>query len=65
MSESTSKYEEGDCFAVPVEGGGYGVVVIARKVDNGVPLGYFYGPLCDQLPSPKIRANCGSARMAR
>jgi hypothetical protein len=37
-------YREGDWFAVPLEGGGYAVGVVARANPNGILLGYFYGP---------------------
>jgi hypothetical protein len=38
-------YREGDWFAVPLQGGGYSVGIVARKPRNGdILLGYFFGP---------------------
>ncbi len=42
---------EGDCFAVPVDDGGYGMVVLARVPDDGSVLGYFFGPWSEDIPS--------------
>jgi hypothetical protein len=45
------KYREGDWFAVPLRGGGFGVVLIARANLGGVLLGYFFGPRHAQVPA--------------
>lgn len=46
-------YKEGDWFAVPLSGPGYGVGVIARAQPKygGVLLGYFFGPGRVNVPS--------------
>jgi Immunity protein 26 len=49
-------YGEGDCFAVPLRQGGYGIGVIARlkpgKASKGrTILGYFFGPRYLAVPS--------------
>jgi len=44
-------YKEGDWFAVPLTGGGYGSGLIARSPKRGkVLLGYFFGPRRSELP---------------
>jgi hypothetical protein len=43
-------YEEGDVFAVPLRGGGYGLGVVTRMDGNGVALGYFSGRRYNDLP---------------
>jgi immunity protein 26 of polymorphic toxin system len=45
-------YSEGDWFAVPLPGGGYEAVVIARMAPNntGLLLGYFFGPRTTSEP---------------
>src|SRR4051812_7304936 len=35
--------QEGDLFGVPLEGGGYGVGLVARSNQEGVVVGYFFG----------------------
>lgn len=43
-------YQEGDCFAVPLRSGGYGVGVVVRMSPRGkILFGYFFGPA---LPAP-------------
>jgi Immunity protein 26 len=51
MPEPT--YREGDWFAVPLRGGGFGAVIIARAMPSkeGVLLGYFFGPRHDSAPT--------------
>jgi hypothetical protein len=51
MPEPT--YQEGDWFAVPLRGGGYAAVIIARTMPRkeGVLLGYFFGPRRDSVPN--------------
>lgn len=51
MPEPT--YREGDWFAVPLRGGGFGAVIIARAMpsEEGVLLGYFFGPRHDSAPT--------------
>jgi hypothetical protein len=45
-------YGEGDWFAVPLDGGGYCVGVIARAPKDGkVLFGYFFGPKLREMPS--------------
>lgn len=40
-----AKYEEGDCFAVPLSSGGYATCLLARIAPGGrVLFGYFFGP---------------------
>jgi hypothetical protein len=45
------KYKEGDWFAVPLRDGGFAVGVVARTDWNRIPLGFFFGPRRDGLPS--------------
>ena len=45
------KYAEGDCFAVPLRNGGFGVGIVARSNPKGVFLGYFFGPKRSDIPS--------------
>jgi hypothetical protein len=44
------QYREGDWFAVPLRGGGFGLGLIARANPGGVLLGYFFGPLRSEVP---------------
>jgi hypothetical protein len=48
-----AKYGEGDWFAVPLRTGGYAVGLVARANPDGVLLGYFFGPRCEELSSLK------------
>ncbi|MGH2377209.1 MAG: immunity 26/phosphotriesterase HocA family protein [Candidatus Limnocylindria bacterium] len=42
---------EGDAYAVPLPGGGYATVVVARVAPkSGVTLGYFFGPRAPTVP---------------
>ncbi|MBO0822458.1 MAG: hypothetical protein J2P27_01210 [Actinobacteria bacterium] len=43
-------YREGDWFAVPLRGVGFGVGLVARANPGGVLLGYFFGPLRFEVP---------------
>ena len=45
------EYGEGDWFVVPLQGGGFGVGLLARANRDGVLLGYFFGPKRDAVPS--------------
>ncbi|MHB1594942.1 MAG: Imm26 family immunity protein [Streptosporangiaceae bacterium] len=45
------KYREGDWFAVPLQGGGFAVGLIARANPGGVLLGYFFGPRRSGVPA--------------
>jgi hypothetical protein len=45
---------EGDCVAVPLRGGGFGVGVVARANRKGVLLGYFFRPARDHVPGLEI-----------
>jgi hypothetical protein len=54
------RYKEGDVFAVPLEGGGFCLGVVARMPRGGkLLLGYFFGPRLDRVPGadevPKLR----------
>lgn len=45
-------YKEGDWFAVPLEGGGYALGLIARmKPKSSGLLGYFFGPRYSEIPT--------------
>lgn len=44
------KYGPGVLFAVPLNVGGYGLGLIARANQQGVLLGYFFGPITTQPP---------------
>jgi hypothetical protein len=44
------KYGEGDLFAVPLDGGGYGTVLVSRRARSLLALGYFYGPRRPRTP---------------
>lgn len=45
-------YREGTWFAVPLEGGGFGVGVVARAAPRGrIILAYFFGPKCGTVPT--------------
>jgi hypothetical protein len=57
-------YREGDWFAVPLAGGGYGAGLIARSPKRGrILLGYFFGPRRSTLPkfSDLLRLTPGEA----
>lgn len=43
-------YQEGDWFAVPLPGGGYGLGLVVRASPTGVLVGYFFGPRLLELP---------------
>jgi hypothetical protein len=47
----TVKVSEGDCYAVPLKSGGFGVGVVARKGKRGALFGYFFGPRREQIPT--------------
>lgn len=47
------QYSEGDWFAVPLRQGGYALGLIARLNQEGILLGYFFGPRHDELPDIK------------
>lgn len=50
-------YREGDVFAVPLLDGGFALGVVARVGPNGpIPLGYFFGPKIQQVPSSEAIA---------
>jgi hypothetical protein len=44
-------YSIGDVFGVPLVGGGFGTVVVARANRGGILLGYFFGPSRTTLPA--------------
>jgi hypothetical protein len=45
-------YHEGTWFAVPLEGGGFGIGVVARATSKGkVILCYFFGPRSNGVPA--------------
>jgi hypothetical protein len=44
-------YEDGDCFAVPLRNGGYGVGLVARHDGRGGVVGYLFGPRTDEIPT--------------
>ena len=45
-------YREGDWFAVPLEGGGFAVGIVARMAKRGRSLvGYFFGPKREVVPT--------------
>jgi len=45
-------YREGTWFGVPLEGGGFGVGVVARAAPKGgIILAYFFGPKRDTVPT--------------
>lgn len=50
MPKRKLHYKEGDWFAVPLEGGGYALGLIARMKHKGI-LGYFFGPRYSELPT--------------
>ncbi len=52
-------YREGDLFAVPLDGGGYGVGLVARANRDGVVAGYFFGDRFAQPPDPDDLAAVG------
>lgn len=62
-------YVEGDWFAIPLEGGGYGAGLIARMQPRrtGVLLGFFFGPKRDRVPTiEELRhLHAGDAVMVR
>jgi hypothetical protein len=43
------QYRAGDCYAVPLRGGGFAVGVVARAKDP-VLFGYFFGPRHSKVP---------------
>ena len=45
------KVSEGECYAVPLRDGSYGVGVIARAGKRGALLGYFFGPRHSTIPT--------------
>jgi immunity protein 26 of polymorphic toxin system len=45
------KYQEGDCFAVPLRSDGFALGVLARSNTEGVCLGYFFGPKRAAVPT--------------
>jgi hypothetical protein len=46
------KYQNGDCFGVPLRSGGYAMGVVTRSNrSEGIILGYFFGPRAARLPS--------------
>ena len=51
MRDVSVPYSEGDLFAVPLDGGGYGVGTVARMNGDGAVTGYFFGPRRDDVPS--------------
>ncbi|WGM22965.1 Imm26 family immunity protein (plasmid) [Paenarthrobacter sp. OM7] len=44
------KYGPGSLFAVPLNGGGYGVGLVARMSSKGILLGYFFAQRWAQVP---------------
>lgn len=50
MARRKQHYKEGDWFAVPLEGGGYALGLIARMRGSGV-FGYFFGRRYSKVPS--------------
>jgi hypothetical protein len=51
---SKLNYKEGDVFAVPLRNGGFALGLVARKARVGkVLLGYFWGPVRTQVPTPE------------
>jgi hypothetical protein len=50
MRKRELPYREGDFFAVPLDGGGYAIGVLARADGRGCLLGYFFGPRRSELP---------------
>jgi len=52
MARNRRQHDEGTCFAVPLEGGGHALGVLARtSAGSGVVFGYFFGPKRDALPA--------------
>ncbi len=49
-AEKKIKYREGDWFGVPLESGGWGVGIVARKGRTGSLIAYFFGPPRQELP---------------
>lgn len=49
MSRRKQHYKEGDWFALPLDGGGFALGVIARMKHSGI-FGYFFGPRRPTLP---------------
>lgn len=45
-----TSYTEGDLFAVPLDGGGYSIGLVARVDGEGAVFGYFFGSRFDELP---------------
>lgn len=52
------RYKEGDWFAIPLDGGGYAIGLIARMKHAGI-LGYFFGPRHRELPTINDAAKLG------
>jgi hypothetical protein len=51
-------YKEGDIFAVPLKGGGYGWGVVARHSPGGkIVLGYFFGGPTTEVPQESAIPN--------
>lgn len=50
MTAAHVTYQEGDLFAVPLEGGAYAAGLAARTSPQGVVLGYFFGRRFGQPP---------------
>jgi hypothetical protein len=44
------KYREGDWFGVPLESGGWGIGIVARRDKRGGIVGFFFGPPRKELP---------------
>jgi hypothetical protein len=51
MARRKLTYREGDWFAVPLQGGGYGLGLVARMNRRGAVLGYFFGPRRESVPT--------------
>ncbi|CAM2008764.1 Imm26 family immunity protein [Acanthopleuribacter pedis] len=50
MPKKKLNYQEGTCFFVPLENGGFARGIVARLDGGGGVFGYFYGPV---LPKPE------------
>ena len=51
VARKWKKISEGECYAVPLRDGGYGIGVIARVGKRGALLGYFFGPRHTTIPT--------------
>lgn len=60
MPRKKPHYKEGDWFAVPLEGDGYALGLIARQKQSGI-FGYFFGPRHSDLPTLEDAAQLGPA----